>query len=83
MADNRVAEAIDIVARRIVFDRVTAFLDEGQFMDSWAEYPEIGEQDFEEVTKRATALVVRLAPDDAEYDGAYKFLTSRATWRRS
>jgi len=69
VADNRLAEAIDVVARWAL----ATFADDGI---DWQDYPEIGEGDFAAVTVQAALIVTRPSVD--EYEAAYDFLAARA-----
>lgn len=64
------AEAIDIIALHALANRTESI------EDSWENYPEIGEGDWEAVVARADEL--RTYPSDDEYQEAYALLTARA-----
>jgi len=68
MADNRPAEAVDVVARWAVACLVDDSLE-------WEDYPDIGEGDFDDV--RARANVIADCPSFDEYRAAYEFLVAR------
>ena len=70
MADNRVQEAVDIVARHAlaIASQTAELLD----------FPEIGEHDWERVEAEIDRLVKRLAPTLDEFEAAYEYLASRA-----
>ena len=63
MADNRVTEAVDVVARWAL-------------SLSWEDFPEIGEHDWDAIAARAAAIVD--CPSVDEYEAAYEFLAARA-----
>ncbi|HEY8663142.1 MAG TPA: hypothetical protein VIL68_05950 [Propionibacteriaceae bacterium] len=65
MADNRVAEAVDIVARWALAHDI-----------EWADYPEICERDFDAILVQAALIVA--CPSVDEYEAAYDFLAARA-----
>ena len=65
MADNRPAEAVDVVARWALS---TAF--------NWSDFPELSAADFQAVCVQAALLVA--SPSLDEYEAAYSFLTARA-----
>jgi len=71
MTDDRLAQAIDIMARHAI-----AYFSERGIGDAWEFYPEIGENDWETIQER----VIQLAPypDRATYQAAYDYLTERA-----
>lgn len=73
MADDRVREAVDVVARHVIRDVMERADDE------WESYPEIGEYDWMEVEERIKEIVHTLAPPTDTYKAAYEFLESRAT----
>lgn len=72
MPEQTTEEAIDIVARRVINDR----LDEP--FDFWDGYPEIGEDDWLAVCNRVRELANAGAPHVGEYESAYALLESRA-----
>lgn len=74
MADNRHAEAVDIVARGLIADLANP----DEIGDAWELVPEIGNQVFDAVCDRAVEIIVRLAPTVAERGAAYAFLEQRA-----
>ena len=68
VADNRLAEAIDVVARWIIaFQALNV---------EWGDYPEIGEHDWGTVIDRLDELAD--SPGTDEYEAAYDFLAARA-----
>lgn len=69
MADNRVSEAVDVVARWAIDLLLNDSL-------NWEDFPDIGEHDFEVVRKRAE--VIADCPSLDEYRAAYEYLASRA-----
>lgn len=76
MADNRVDEAVDIVARRMIQD-VT---EPDALGDLWESYPDLGEHDFRAVVGRAAETVLHVVgvPTFEEYRAAYDYLSARA-----
>lgn len=77
MADDRVKEAVDIVARNVIHNLMlhSDLLDE-----LWGdEYPEVGENDWDRVKARVTEIVGPLyAYSEETYRAAYDFLDARA-----
>jgi len=74
MADDRVNEATDIIARRAV-----ASLIDQELGDLWGdEYPEIGEHDWTRIEERIEAIADMLRPDPTEYEAAYEYFEARA-----
>lgn len=74
MAENPVvADAIDVVARKVLHDVQT---NPENFVEFWEDYPNIGEDDWERVVDR----IVHLAQPvyTASFDAAYEFLGARA-----
>lgn len=71
MADNRLDEAIDIVARHVIARAAEDFT-----ADGWEIYDEIGDDDWHAVVDRVDALSEW--PDQAQYEAAYDFLAGRA-----
>jgi hypothetical protein len=68
MADNRLSEAIDIVARGALTKQAREA--------EWEDYPEIGENDWRAVCDRMDELAN--GPTGDEFEAAYQFLTERA-----
>lgn len=69
-------EAIDTVAREVL---VRLWERESDIGGPFHEdFPEVGETDFERVTKRAAVLLTTMQPQKAEYDQAYGVLSARA-----
>ncbi len=64
-----VVDAIDVVARRLIWNLVASEAD-----SRWDSYPDIGEQDWERIVARACEL----AEHPASYDSAYDLLARRA-----
>lgn len=74
MADNRLAEAVDIVARGVITRLVEWDLD-----DAWGSYlDELGEHDWGAVRRRVVVLLSQSHPDPDAYEAACRFLASRA-----
>ena len=72
MADNRLDEAIKIVARHVIARAVENITS----IDHWEFYDEVGEHDWHEIADRAVQLAPY--PDRATYQAAYDYLTGRA-----
>jgi len=68
MSDNRLAEAVDIVARWIIAYQARNV--------DWSDSPEIGEDDWDTVRDRIAELTEGPAAD--EFDAAYDYLAARA-----
>jgi len=77
MADDRVREAIDIVARELIYLAI-----EGQYV-TWEDFPELGECDWVSVAAKAEEIVGRSRPSNAEYEAAYAYLEQRADPREN
>lgn len=75
MADNRLAEAIDVIAKQAI---KSATDDHPGYAVSWENYPEIGEEDWARVVERIDELTGLMAPDQAQFEAAYDYLTERA-----
>jgi hypothetical protein len=73
MADEKTAEAVDIVARDLVASVVDA-----EIGTQWENYPDIGEHDWEAVDKRAMEIIDNLRPAKNGYEAAYEYLERRA-----
>ena len=74
MSDNRVAEAVDIVARGVIVR-----LAEWGLGDAWGDHcPDIGEYDWERVDERIKTLLSQTRPDRDAFEAANQFLASRA-----
>lgn len=74
MADDRLVEAIDIVARRAIWSLI-----DNELGDLWGdEYADIGEHDWVRVEERIEAITDLLRPDPTEFEAAYEFLEARA-----
>ncbi|HEY8662472.1 MAG TPA: hypothetical protein VIL68_02540 [Propionibacteriaceae bacterium] len=69
MADNRVEEAVNVVARRILADSACNV--------EWGDYPEIGMSDWDLVIARLDEIASK-PPSPIEYEAAYDFLAARA-----
>jgi len=69
MADNRPAEAVDVVARWALAVIIDDFL-------NWDYFPDLDEDDFDNVFARAREIVDR--PSHDEYLAAFDFLAARA-----
>ena len=67
MADNRVEEAVNVVARWIIADRLRDV--------EWGDYPEIGEYDWERVIDRMDEIAGGTSV--TEFEAAYEFLVAR------
>jgi hypothetical protein len=74
MADDPTAQAIDVVARRLIVHATTK-----STLDDWDLYPEIGEYDWRAIGARVNALTRANDPSDEQYEAAYEHLTARAT----
>lgn len=76
MADERVDEAVDVVARRVIAD----VLDPLAVGDLWENYPDLGEDDWQAVQTRVQEIITggvgRI--DQTTYTAAYDYLESRA-----
>lgn len=70
VADNRVEEAINVIARVILGKAVADARDDG-----WQDYPELGEYDWDRVVERAKEIAAD--PSFDEFEAAYDFLTNR------
>ena len=68
VADNRVAEAVDVVARWSLAVIIDDFL-------NWDYFPDLDEDDFDDVFARARKIADR--PSHDEYLAAFDFLASR------
>lgn len=69
--------AIDIVARGIISDVIL----DGD-LPRWADYPEIGEGDWDAIHQRLGEMVGEL--QDEEYSAAYEMLAARAReWEKN
>lgn len=75
MTDNRLAEAIDVIAKQAI---KAATDDSPGYAVSWENYPEIGEEDWVRVVARVDELTALMAPEQAEFEAAYTYLTGRA-----
>lgn len=73
MADNRLAEAIDVIAKQAIKSASANF----QPVE-WENYPEIGEQDWVRVVERVGEIAALIAPDQSEFEAAYDYLKERA-----
>jgi len=71
VADDRLAQAIDIVARHALARAAIEVIEDG-----WGFYDEVGEQDWHAIAERVEELAP--FPDLATYEAAYGFLTERA-----
>lgn len=78
MADNRVEEAIAIVARRIIADIVERAHAIGEVSEQWENHPLIGERDWNKVVDQVEWHVQDLNIDQTRYEAAYEFLARRA-----
>jgi hypothetical protein len=72
--DDGVRDAVDIIARRVLRNRV----DWEAVGELWEDYPDLGEVDWAAVVRQIVDLVERMDVLDAEYDAAYRFLAARA-----
>lgn len=75
MADNRLAEAIDVIAKQAI---KAATDDSPGYTVSWENYPEIGENDWARVVERVDEITALIAPDQPEFEAAYDYLMDRA-----
>ncbi len=76
MADNRLAEAVDAMAKHVIRNVVHDSMEAGEL---WADYPEMGEDDWIRVVERAGELTDLLYPDSPDtVAAAYDYLTERA-----
>lgn len=74
MADPKVKEAVEIVARHALTRAVHDWLDG----DAWGDYPELMGEDWEAVADRVREITHKYAPAKEEYEGAYDLLMKRA-----
>jgi hypothetical protein len=65
---------VKMVARRVLRDLV-----EAELGDRWGNYPEIGEDDWQDVMEKVKELVEDLNPDTDVFTAAYGRLEQRAT----
>lgn len=72
MADDKLAEAVDIVARHLIY----AVLDHAS--EEWENYPEIDENDWMAIEGRALNLASNMSPTTEEFGAAYDYLERRA-----
>lgn len=75
MSEIRTAEAIRIIARRVI-DNILSLDDFGG--DQWENFPEIGEHDWLDVVAEIRKFSIGLNPDDWHFQTAYEHLRSRA-----
>ena len=68
MADNRLSEAVNIVARWVIAGVVNNYVD-------WSDYPELGEYDWARVIVRIDEIAGK--PSGDEYEAAYEYLVTR------
>lgn len=73
MADDRLKEAVDIVAHHALFQTISH-----EAGDLWESYPEVGEYDWEAVQDRITELLQPFRVDRESFEAAYEFLEQRA-----
>ena len=73
MADDRVAEAVDIVAHHLVAALVSQWAG-----GEWDMYPEISEDDWDAIVKRTEQIADNMRPDTIGFDAAYQYLEERA-----
>ena len=74
MADDRVTEAVDILARGLIVR-----LAEGDIGEAWGDWlPDVGEDDFYAIRNRAEQLLVLSCPTREAYNAAYDFIAARA-----
>lgn len=78
MADDKVAVAVDEVAKRVVARLLRWALESENAYEKWEDYPLIGEHDWGAVEYRIKQLADDIDPDDAVFDAAYEFLAGRA-----
>lgn len=74
MADNELAEAIEIVARTAIAQCVDTELRDGL----WEMYPEIGESDWTEIESQMEAIANANHPGHEQFAAAYEYLSGRA-----
>lgn len=74
MGDNRLAEAVDIVAKRALRNAASA----PDCEPLWEDYPDIGEHDWALVEERLHDLVELIAPDEGTFEAAYDYLKERS-----
>jgi hypothetical protein len=74
MADDRLAVAVDIVAKRVIH----TLLHTAEAEDQWENYPQVGLHDWQEVEARIARLADEINPDDETFKAAYEFLDARA-----
>lgn len=72
MADDKTAEAVDIVAHHVIANIV------GRAEDTWEWYPELGEYDWQAIDERITAIIMNMMPDKIGFEAAYEYLERRA-----
>ena len=75
MADDKTAEAVDIVAHHFITIAADSVMDrEGQE----AGYSEFREDDWELVQRRVMEIVDNMKPDPIGFEAAYEYLERRA-----
>jgi hypothetical protein len=74
--DERLTEAVDTIARAAAFRALDHALAAERI--EWADYPEVGEFDWEVIQKRVEAIAKSLLPTPAQVDAAYEFLSARS-----
>lgn len=67
-------EAIDIVARHYIDKAIRTAVEGGV---DWSEYPEVGENDWDRVVKRAESITPT-RPETDQFDEAYALLSELA-----
>jgi hypothetical protein len=76
MADDKVREALLIVARRVMYNALHA---EYPTAPEWENYPEVGEYDWEKIERIINGFREgHLGVESEPYDAAYEFLSQRA-----
>lgn len=79
MADEKVAEAVDIIAHHCVW-RVL----EDATGEMWEDYPDLDLTDWEAVDKRVMEIAENARPTKEGFDAAYEYLRERAEqWERA
>lgn len=72
--DEATDQALDVVSVKYLCNLGLS----ADLRDDWGDYPELGEDDFREVVKRAMAIAKEAAPPQVDYLAAYDLLAKRA-----
>lgn len=72
MTDDKFANAVDVIAKNLLTSCAAVC------EKDWEDYPDLGENDWEQVRNRVRDLVDLLAPSPPEYEAAYEYLAERA-----